>query len=336
VLRLPLWIGRATAGQRIRQEISFMLSQFGALPFLHRPDVLVSVSPSFPALLPGVVNVRARGLPWVLWLHDILPDGAVAAGVMQGGPILKASRWLERAAYRGATKIVVLSQPFLDNLRAKGVPAGKLHLIYDPATREPHHQLDRVTGEAPRVLSMGNIGYTQGLAPLAAAFDRSAEMRELGAKLIVTGDGVAAGEVKEAGTGGNVEMLGVVSDDRLEHELRSASLALVSQSYEGTEFNLPSKLMNFMAYGLPIIAAVNPKSEVARIVNDAAAGWVADSSNPELFPRAVQQALSEPSEMARRSAAAAAYASEHFSREQFGRQFELVLREAVTTQSASS
>ncbi len=35
----------------------------------------------------------------------------------------------------------------------------------------------------------------------------------------------------------------------------------VSRSYTGAEFNLPSKIMNFMAYGLPIVAAVHPDSE---------------------------------------------------------------------------
>ncbi len=73
-----------------------------------------------------------------------------------------------------------------------------------------------------------------------------------------------------------------MDDDRLETELRTATMALVSQSYEGTEFNLPSKLMNFMAYGLPIVAAVNPGGEVARLVKDAGAGWVADSSDPDV------------------------------------------------------
>ena len=47
--------------QRYRQELSFMLSQIAATPFLRRPDVLVSASPSFPALLPAMLNARLRG-----------------------------------------------------------------------------------------------------------------------------------------------------------------------------------------------------------------------------------------------------------------------------------
>src|SRR4051812_16886903 len=42
VLRLPLWIGRDSAAERYRQELSFMAAQFAALPALRTPDVLVS------------------------------------------------------------------------------------------------------------------------------------------------------------------------------------------------------------------------------------------------------------------------------------------------------
>jgi len=82
VLRLPLWVGRQTAAARYRQELTFTAAQTAATPFLPRPDVLVSTSPCFPALLPAILNVRSRRIPWVLWLHDLLPDGAMATGLV--------------------------------------------------------------------------------------------------------------------------------------------------------------------------------------------------------------------------------------------------------------
>ena len=101
-----------------------------------------------------------------------MPDGASATGLIESGPILDASRWLERMAYRHADRIVVLSGPFGDNLRAKGVPADKVELIYDPATAAARAGRQRVAACGPRILSMGNIGFSQGLAPLVRAFDR--------------------------------------------------------------------------------------------------------------------------------------------------------------------
>lgn len=329
VLRLPLWTGRETGGARIRQELTFALSHLAALPALGRPDAMVVISPSFPALLPAMMNARARRLPWLLWIQDILPDGAVATGYLEDGPALRASRRLERAAYESADEIVVLSQPFVDNLRGKGVPAEKLRLIHNPATRGVRKRApaDRLTN--PRVLSMGNIGRTQGLPPLAAAFEASEAMRRRNATLAVAGAGVAADEVRAAITGDRVEMLGLLPDDRLETELQIATLALVSQHYEGEEFNLPSKLMNFMGYGIPVIAAVNPDSEVARIVREAEAGWVVDSSQPEAFPRQVEEALDSPDQLEARGAAGHDYAARHFSKERFVDGFDESLRRLI-------
>jgi colanic acid biosynthesis glycosyl transferase WcaI len=332
VIRLPLWIGRETTAARMRQELSFTGALAASLPFLGRPDVVLAASPSFPALLPAVGFARARRVPLVPWLHDVLPEGAIVTGHVEDGPVLRASRWLERTTYRTASRVVVLSAPFLDNLREKGVPEQKLSLIYDPATRRPAAPPELPSPEAGgevRAICMGNIGHTQGLPPLVRAFDRSGEAREAGARLIITGTGVAAEETRANIASDAVRMLGVVSDEQLERELQSATLAVVTQQYEGTEFNLPSKLMNYMAYGLPIVAAVNPASEAARLVRESGSGWIADSSEPEAFPRTVVKALTDRQELRRRAQAGLEFAATHFTQEGFAERFEALLREAI-------
>jgi colanic acid biosynthesis glycosyl transferase WcaI len=267
-------------------------------------------------------------------MHDLLPDGAVSTGLLdEDSPILRASRWLERVAYEECDSVAVLSQAFADNVLSKGVPPEKVELIYDPATR-PFPDLSAnghpgADGDEIRILSMGNIGLTQGLAPLVAAFERSDEIAKRGVRLVITGNGVAADDVKAEIRSERVEYLGLVSDERLEHELRTATLAFVSQSYAGAEFNLPSKLMNFMAYGLPIVAAVNPAGETARLVEHAGAGWVADSSAPDLFPKAVISAIGDPDDLGRKAQAGRVYAERSFSHSAFGDSFDGLLRRVV-------
>lgn len=337
VLRLPLAVGRASAAQRIRQEASFALSLTAASAFVRRPDVVVAVSPSFPALLPAVLFSRIRRVPLVVVLKDLLPDGAVATGLMSpDSKIVKASHALERLAYGTAKTVVVISQSFARNLMGKGVPERKIELIYDPASRPitPRTQPEDGSGP-PKVLSMGNIGFSQGLAPLVAAFERSDEMRERGVQLVITGDGVAAPAVRDEVGSDRVSMPGLVDDERLEEELRSATLAVVTQQYEGTEFNLPSKLMNFMAYGIPVLAAVNPEGEVAQLVREADCGWVADSSVPDSFPAAIAAALDQPEERERLGANGQAFAREHFSVEGCARRFERVLAATVNGHEAT-
>jgi glycosyltransferase involved in cell wall biosynthesis len=327
VLRLPLWIGRETAVARYRQELSFMSAQFAALPALSRPDVLVSASPSFPALLPAIVNTRARHIPWILWLLDILPDGAAATGIINdAGAAVRAARRLERAAYKHADRIVVISEAFTRNLSEKGVPSTKIELVYPPATRTPQAGTDSARDGRPvRLLSMGNIGHSQGLAPLVAAFERSEALVDTSVDFVITGSGVAAAEVSSEIVSDRVKMLGVVDGARLEAELQSATVALVSQRYGGAEFNIPSKMMNFMTYGLPILAAVDPDSEVARIVDRSGAGWVVDSSEPDAFPHKLAEILRATEEIQAKGQAAQEYAQIHFSPQGFAKRFDDVL-----------
>jgi colanic acid biosynthesis glycosyl transferase WcaI len=332
VLRLPLWVGRATATERYRQELTFMAAQTVAAPFLRAPDVLVSASPSFPALLPALLNTRTRRIPWVLWLHDLLPDGATATGLIdEGGTMMKLARRLERSAYRAAKRIVVLSRAFTDNLVAKGVAENKMELIYDPATRVPGPRVkNRERTGSLRILSMGNIGHSQGLTSLVRAFEAHPEMTN-GTQLSITGTGVAAAEAKAEARSDRVHMLGMLDDDLLEHELQNANVAFVSQRYDGSEFNIPSKLMNFMAYGLPILAAVNPAGEVARIVQEADAGWVVNSSDPTAFPREVARLIRANGEIESRAVNARQYAELHFSQAGFAAHFEHTLRDVATS-----
>lgn len=326
LLRLPMWVGRGSTFQRYRQELSFTTALSAAAPFLGRPDVVVSTSPMLSALLPAIANVRARKLPWVLWLHDLLPDGAAATGLLdEQGMVVSLARRLERAAYRTADRIVVLSRSFTDNLLSKSVQRDKIELIYDPATRVPKSSGERLgDGERLRILSMGNIGYSQGLTPVIQRFETSPELTK-DASLIIAGTGVAAEEARAEIRSNRVQMIGLVDDERLEQELSQADVGLVTQRYEGPEFNIPSKLMNFMAYGLPVLAVVDPGGEVAKIITEADAGWVVDSRDLDALPGEIARIRGQKQEVLERSANARRYAAAHFTPDGFAARFEEVL-----------
>jgi colanic acid biosynthesis glycosyl transferase WcaI len=326
VVRLPLWIGRETGVQRMRQEATFAGALALASPWLGSPDAIVAVSPSFPALGPAMLNAWGRRVPWVLWLQDILPDGAAATGLVDAGPILKAARRFERAAYRAASHIVVLSDTFRENLRDKGVPDAKITRIYNPASR-PVATAPRPVGagEPNAVLTMGNIGFSQNLEAMVRAFEADEQLRAIGATLVLAGDGMAGDAVRAAIGTDRVRVTGIVGDEILTRELERARVALVSQHYEGAEFNVPSKLMNFMGEGLATVASVGSHSEVSRILEACEGGWVTDSAHPEAAARTLAEMLGQPEEVARRGAKALEFARANFTAAHCVVSFEEVL-----------
>jgi colanic acid biosynthesis glycosyl transferase WcaI len=330
VLRLPLWVGRGSALQRMRQEASFTTALSLAAPTLGTPDVIVAASPSFPALVPAMANARARRIPWVLWLQDILPDGATMTGILEEGRVVQLARRLERRAYRSASKIVVISESFKDNLRGKDVEEGKLVRSYNPASRPILDEMrDPESIEPTSVLTMGNVGHSQNLVNVVRSFEDSPALSELGARFVLAGDGDAGAEVRAAIRTDRVRVTGLLDSEPLERELRRAAVAVVSQGYAGIDFNVPSKLMNFMAYGIPVVASVRADSEVARIIEESGGGWVTDSADSSQLAATLAEVLRDPVRLCEHGAAALAFAGENFSPAHAAQRFESVLSETV-------
>jgi colanic acid biosynthesis glycosyl transferase WcaI len=321
ILRLPLWIGHSTGFERVREELSHAVSAGLAMTAASTPDVIVTVSPSFLALAPTMANAVVRRRPWVLWLQDIVPDAAVTTGLLTNRGAVGAARALERTAYRSASRIVVISETFEENLRGKGVASSRMTRIYNPATlgfaSNSRYTPDQTP---PRILYMGNIGHSQGLVEVVRAFQAS---RAAGvAKLVIVGHGELASAVREEARAEFVEVLGLVDSTRLESELQRASIGLVSQRSDILEFNVPSKLMNLMARGIPVLTTVSRRSETARIVSASGAGWVITA---DTIGETVARILQDQGELETRGKRAFAFAQEHFHPKRFAERFDDVL-----------
>lgn len=332
VLRLPLWAGRDSGLARIRQELSFAASQSAVAPLLPAADVVVAVTPSFPALGAAMAFARGRRISWVMWLQDIVTDGAATTGELRAkGTLLQSARAFERLTYRSADAIVVISEAFRENLLRKGVPNDKIVRIFNPSSRHADSpaDIDALLSAPPRVLAMGNIGHSQGLGAMVDAFQASDRLRELGAEFVIAGSGVDADDVRAHITDPRVQMPGVFYGDELTPVLRGASIGLVSQRPDITEFNLPSKLMNYMAFGIPVIASVNPASETARIVRESGAGWVTDAANPHEFAAKAAEVVRDREALQQASAAGFSFAHEQFAPSSVARRFSDVLSSAT-------
>lgn len=330
VIELPVFTRRSKGWQRMLGELSYGAGQTVAALAPFKADVVVAAVPSLMVTPGASLYSHTRGVPWVLWLHDIVSGAAAATGLMDEGPALRMVKRLERFAFSDADRIVTISKAFEKQLLAAGVPAAKVEQIYGGASLSlGSPRRGPVAGSS--VLVIGNIGLTQNLAELARAFQRSEPLRKLGAELRVTGDGVAAPEVREVAAGGDVTMLGVVSAAELTSELDRARIALVSQHPDVRDFNLPSKITTYMARGVPVFAVVNPDTEAAELVAASGAGWVADSRDLDGACRLLAELLADDAALARASDAGLSFAAEHFQASAVASRFGELLEELTSS-----
>ncbi|HBE21617.1 MAG TPA: glycosyltransferase WbuB [Cyanobacteria bacterium UBA11149] len=158
---------------RLLLEASFVITSFIHALKGQPPDIILMTAPPLLVSVPAAFLARIHSCPIVLNLQDILPDAAIHVDLIKpNSKLVKILRFLEKFAYRHATKISVIADGFVNNLRGKGVPENKIVQIPNwvnteiikPLAKEPNkfreeHQLN---GKFV-VMYSGNIALTQGI-----------------------------------------------------------------------------------------------------------------------------------------------------------------------------
>jgi colanic acid biosynthesis glycosyl transferase WcaI len=113
--------------------------------------------------------------------------------------------------------------------------------------------------------------------------------------------------------------------------LSVADIHLLPQNPTAQDLVMPSKLLGMTASGRPVIATVNPGTEVSDSL--ITFGIVTPPGDAPAFAAAIESLADNPSERRRLGRAARSYAVENLSKESILRGFELALFELSGQQS---
>lgn len=279
-----------------------------------RVDGVLSMSPPLTLGLTGWgVSLVRRG-PAVFNVQDVFPDVAVELGAITNERVIGLARWLERTTYRAAAAVTVLSGDLRDNLAAK-VPAAhrdKIRVIPNfvdtvaiaPADRATAYRREMGIGDETVVLYAGNVGFSQSLELVVAA---ATELRhDPSVVFLVNGGGSAlVGLQQQVAAAGltNVRFAPYQPRERLAEVLATGDLHLVPLKAGLARSSVPSKSYSILAAGRPLLASVDPGTEVATIVEKAGCGLAVPPDDPAAFTAALKGLLADPGGRARMGAA---------------------------------
>lgn len=264
---------RKNALARIVHEFTFVKSSLLKCLTLRRPDVLVVVSP--PLLLGAAAWLAGllKGTPYVFYVKDLQPDAALGLGMLKKSLFTRLLYALESFAYSKAALVCGISDGMLDAFRKKGVPENKLVYFPDgirlPAAgeitdgarfRERHgFQQDDFLA-----IYSGNLGVKHGLGNVVKAASMIKNPR---VKIILCGDGADRGPleavIKQSNLK-NVSMLPLQSDADYREMLCAANICLIPQLKGSGQAFFPSKLLNALAFGKPVLTVADTDSELWR------------------------------------------------------------------------
>jgi glycosyltransferase involved in cell wall biosynthesis len=248
--------------------------------FVRRPDLIVTMTdPPVIGVIGAICALRHRR-PFVQISHDVYPDIAIALGKLRNPVLAALWRLSNRLVRRTASLIIVVGRDMQEKLAAQGVPADKLAFVPtwglrqevdDEGVRETRDRL----GWANRfvVMHAGNMGPAQHLETLLDAAERLREHEDT--RVVFLGDGAAKTSlVRKAERRGlhNVEFLAYLPKTEAQALMAAADVHVVSLAPGLWGCAAPSKTYGIMAAGRPFVAAVDPGSEPARIIEEFGCG----------------------------------------------------------------
>jgi colanic acid biosynthesis glycosyl transferase WcaI len=254
-----------------------------------RVDAVIAMSPPLTNGIVGWAMKLARRAPLVFNIQDVFPDAAIETGAISNRWIIAAARLLEKFCYRRADAVTVLSDDLRDNVVAK-LPRSRsrtVHVIPNFVLTDEIRPLPRMTayraelgiGTEPVVMYAGNVGFSQSLDLLLEAARRLP-----GATFVINGDGSARAALEEqAATLPNVRFGDYQPIARLAEVLATGDVHVVPLRAGLGRVSVPSKTYSILAAGRPIVAAIDPGTEVPRILAASGGGVAVAPDAPEPF-----------------------------------------------------
>lgn len=268
-----------------------------------RLDGVLAVSPPLTLGLTGWAVARARGGSLVFNVQDVYPDVAVELGVLSEGPVLTASRRLERLCYSAADAVTVLSEDLQRNVRAKVADPGKVRVIPNfvdveaiaPAPRENHYRDEFGLSDKIVVMYAGNVGLSQSLHTVLDAAGALAHDDQI--VFVINGQGADRPRLEEKARGlANVRFVDMQPAPRLAEVLAAADIHLVPLKRGLASSSVPSKTYSILAAGRPLIASVDAGSEIANILDRSGAGIAVAPEDAETLTKAIRELADAPEE----------------------------------------
>lgn len=301
-----------------------------------RPDVVLVMSPPLPLGLAGWLTGLFRRVPFVFNIQDVFPDVAVEVGAITNRHVIRAAEIVERFLYRRARAVTVLSEDLRDNVagklgrhrpeRVRVIPNFVDTERIRPLPRENSYRDQYALGDRTVVLYAGNVGYSQSIDLVLAAARRFADRDDL--VFVVNGGGSALDDLKNQAHGlENVRFIEMQPRDRLSEVLAAGDIHVIPLKRGLARSSVPSKLYSILAAGRPVLASVDPGTEVATTVERAQAGLCVAPEDPEAFCDALAELLEDRARLQRMGESGRAFVEDWVSPAAVGEAYEQLFDE---------
>lgn len=313
--------------------------------FVRRHAIIVTqTNPPLMVPIAALVALMHRR-PLVIVAQDVYPEVMLAHGMIAGRGV--AARILKRLfgwAYGRARKVVSLGPTMSQRLIEKGVRKDAIVEISNWATGEEglvrgsHNRLRAEWELVDKLVLLysGNLGIAHDIeTPLRALAQALAYIPNL--TLVFVGNGSRLNEARklvgELGIEHAVQFRQFVPADLLPHSLGLADVALVTlkRGFEGLV--VPSKLLGYLARGVPTIY-VGPPSDISFYLDDSGGGLSFANDSSSEMAQAMRHLLASPERLRSMGQSGQQYYSDRLAREIGLEKYSALLSETLAERAS--
>ncbi|MFF5790427.1 glycosyltransferase family 4 protein [Paeniglutamicibacter sp. NPDC012692] len=240
-----------------------------------RPNVVIATVPAIPTMFVGFIVARIFQRPFVLEMRDAWPDLISDSRILKWDWLINLAHRAVRYIQRQATLVVTVTTGFADVLEKDGIRSVQtVHNGISTRNFVPLQVQEEPSDAKLHVLYLGNVGESQGLESIILASTLATE----DVLVRIVGDGTAMERLRRyaSSVGAAVDFQEPARDDMLRAHYLWADTCVVSLRDDWASFDhtVPSKAYELLSLGRHVTGIV--KGEVAKIIEDAAAGDVVD------------------------------------------------------------
>lgn len=260
-------------------------------------DLILFEAP--PVTMEGIVDYAKKlyGARAFLMMKDIFPQNAADIGIMKkGSPIYCYFEQKEKHLYQVADGIGCMSKGNMEYLRAKAKISEDKLSIFPNTKRINDVSVDgkeirakyRIPEDKVVFVFGGNMGKPQGMQFLAKAIIKAGEIKD--AFFVLVGRGTEREKVQEIlKECDNNLVLSNLPRDEYEALVSSCDVGIISLDYRFTIPNYPSRVLSYMEYAMPVLAATDRNTDFRElIVEQAKCGIWCESKDEKAFVQAVE------------------------------------------------
>ncbi len=334
--------------ERILNYTSFFASAAVRGITLSRPDLVIATSPQLLVGLAGWWVARAKRCPFVFEVRDLWPESLPASGVGDdGSPLIRVLGRLAAFLYRQAAQIVVVTEAFKTELVARwAVPEGRIAVVENGVETEqfaPGRDRDAVRRRLGLdghfvAAYIGTLGYAHGLETVLRAAERLRQCEDPRVLFLLVGEGADTARLQALARQAQLDNVRF-----MDHQPREVVPALINAAdvclvllRRAPVFStvLPSKLLEFMACGRPVVLGVDGYART--LLGRAEAGVFVEPENAEALGATVVQLARDPERCERLGENGRRFVVKYFSRAATAQRYLQILEQLALSRAGAS